>query len=372
MDPCNPDVDVENARSALRSNMGVPKAYAKNFSKKMICDAFKKCKRSNVFPPMEMKVVDGYVYLVDSNSPLTARDYRLLFEIGKKGDIIRIAKKLGVVELTKKTSELKADIISILDNMNILEPVKAMKVEKKKEMVIANQNLFNNNGNNNKNLFKTNNNGNNNNNKNLFKTNNNGNGNNKNLFKTNNNGNNNKNLFKTNNNGNSNNKNLFNNGNNKNSTPGRPVVKIPGARINANSNGTINNLRNFVKTPKVRGPLGNSKNKTNVTAIMKNIESIKNELGVPPPTTSVVPTASRSVMSTVVPTASRSAVSTVSGGQYTKNNLDRRSVDQLRRIGVSEFGLSSTAVRKGGYGKNRLVTNILNRQRTKLGSIREE
>ena len=343
MDPCNPNTNVENARSALRSNMGVPKAYAKNFSKKMICNAFRKCKRSNVFPPMVMKAVDGYVYLVDSHSPLTAREYRLLFEIGKKGDIVKIAKKLGVVELDKPVGELKSDIISILDNMDILEPIKAMKVEKKKEMVMTNGNMFNGNGNLN-----------------------NGNAN-KNLFNGNrNNGNANKNLF--NGNGNRNNKNR----------PGRPVVKVPRARINANNNGNINNMRNFVKTPKVSGPTPNrtgtstNNKKTNVTKLMKTIESIKNDLGVPP--TNVGTT--RSMMSTAVPsvmtsTASRSMMSTAATGQYTKNNLNRRTVEQLRKIGVTEFGLLPTMIRRPGYGKTRLIANILNKQSIKLTSIPE-
>ena len=361
MDPCNPNTNVENARSTLRSNMGVPKRYAKTFSKKMICNAFRKCKRSNVFPPMAMKMVDGYVYLIDSHSPLTAKEYRLLFEIGKKSDIVKIAKKLGVVELDKPIGELKSDIISILDNMDILEPIKAMKVEKKKEMVMTNGNMFNN-----KNMFNGNGNNGGTNNKNLF----NGNG--------NNGGTNNKNLFNGNVNTNTNNKNMFNgnvNTNTNKNRPGRPVVKIPSVRINANNNGNINNLRNFVKTPKVNRPTNNKK--TNMSNLAKTIESIKNELGVPPSNTGTI----RSTVSTAVPsaltsTASRSvvpsAVSTVAPGQYTKNNLNHRSVEQLRRIGVREFGLSTTTIRRPGYGKNRLVTNILNRQRTKLGSVREE
>jgi hypothetical protein len=259
--------------------------------------------------------------------------------------------------------------------MDILEPIKAMKVEKKKEMVIANgnrnnTNMFNvNNGNsNNKNV----NNGNSNN-KNV----NNGNRNNNNLFNVNNGNSNNKNV----NNGNRNNTNLFNmnngNRNNKN-IPGRPIVKIPSARINANNNGNINNLRNFVKTPKMSGPSSGlpGNKKVNTTNLVKTIEGIKNELGAP--TRQVMSTAVPSFMSTrspftpsVVPSAITSVISTVSSGQYTKNNLNRRTVEQLRKIGTREFSLSQTMVRKPGYGKNQLVRNILNRQLNKLGSVRE-
>ena len=344
MDPCNPEINVNNARLALRRNMGVPKAYAKNFSRKAICDAFKKCKGSNVFPPMEMKIVDGYVYLIDSNSPLTAKEYRKLFETGKKEDTVAIAKKLGVVELDRPKNELMKDIQSILSNMDILEPIKAMKVEKKKELEFAtnnngNKNLFNNNSNKNKNLF--------------------------------NNGNGNKNLFASNNNGNKN-KNLFNNGNG-NRKPGRPIVKAPGARINANNNGSVNNLRNFVKTPKVRGPGSNKKN-VNVTNIMKTLEGIKNEIGVLPPgpgnTRSLAPTRTAMSMRSATPSV-MSTVSTAVPGAYTKNNLNRRSVEQLRRIGTREFAIPTTLVRQPGYTKDRLVRNILNKQSRKLESIVE-
>ena len=356
MDPCNPNLNINNARSALRSNMGVPKTYAKNFSKKMICNAFKKCTRTNVFPPMDMKIVDGYVYLIDSNSPLTARQYRLLFETGKKDDIVKIAKKLGVVELSKPIAELKADIISILGNMDILEPIKAMKVEKKKEIQMTNGNLFNGNSNNNKmngNLFNG---GNNKTNGNLF------------------NGGNNKmngNLFNGNNKMNGN---LFNSNNKTNGNrPGKPIVKAPTARGNYNSNGAFNSLRNFVKTPKVG--LKTSSTGTNVDKLMNELENIKNQLGVLPVNTE---RRNRSVArsrgsSPATLTTFQSVTSRVPSmvNRYTQDDLNAMSVDVLRRLAINRFGMSTTNVRRAGYKRNRLTRNILNRQSSRLTTVRE-
>ena len=339
MDPCNPNTNINSARLTLRRNMGVPKSYAKNFSRKMVCNAFRRCKHTNVFPPMDMKIVDGYVYLIDSNSPLSAKEYRKLFEVGTKSDIVAISRKLGVIELNKSKNELVSDIQSILSNMDILEPIKAMKVHKKKEMEFAsdNNNIFqpsNNNGNNN--IFQP----------------------------SNNNGNNN--IFQPSN----------NNGNRK---PGRPIVSVPNARININKNGSFNNLKNFVKTPKVSGPRGNYTKNTNVTNLMKTLEAIKNELGVLPPNNSrSMRSVAPSTMSTfsMAPSttstfARRSVTPSVVPGAYTKNNLNRRTVNQLRTIGQREFGLPSTLTRQPGYGKERLIKNILNRQSRKLESITE-
>ena len=365
MDPCNPNLNINNARSALRSNMGVPKAYAKNFSKKMICNAFKKCARTNVFPPMDMKIVDGYVYFVDSNSPLTARQYRLLFETGKKDDIVKIAKKLGVVELNKPIAELKAGILSILGNMDILEPIKAMKVEKKKEIQVTNGNLFNGGGNNtgNGNLFNGG--GNNTGNGNLF----NGGGNNKGRP-----------VVRMNYNSNG----AFNvrNGN----RPGRPAVKAPAARGNYNSNGQFNSLRNFVKTPKV----GSKTSSTNINKLMNDLENIKNQLGVLPennrPRNRSVTRSRRgspafwsrsqsrfpSVTRTAAPSVTRPAAPSVTeANRYTQDNLNAMSVEGLRRVAINKFGMSSSNVRRPGYKRNRLTRNILNRQVSRLTAVRE-
>jgi hypothetical protein len=114
----------------IRTELGVPKAYAKNFSRKQICDAFKRCKNAKTFPPMSIDIFDGYIYLIDSESPLRAKHYHIVFEKGTKDEVVSIAKKLGLVELEVSKKELIANITKALEDLNIKEPIKAMKLPK--------------------------------------------------------------------------------------------------------------------------------------------------------------------------------------------------------------------------------------------------
>ena len=130
MDPCITSTNVNNARLMLRSKLGVPKRYAKNFSRKRICEAFKRCKNAKTLPPMEIDIYDGYIYMIDSESPLKAKHYHIIFEKGTKKEVILVAKKLGLIDLEKTKKELIANIVNLLENLNIKEPIKSMKVPK--------------------------------------------------------------------------------------------------------------------------------------------------------------------------------------------------------------------------------------------------
>jgi hypothetical protein len=247
MDPCNPESNIDNVRASLRTNLGVPKSYATKFSRKNACSAFRVCKSSNVFPPLKLDKAGGYIYFIDPESPLSAREYRLLFETGKIEDVRKIAKKLKVVKLDEPKVVLRATIVSILSKMDLTEPIKAMKISAAKNISTTplnngNKNLFmSNNKNKNKNLFRTPTN-----NKNLFGTP----TNNKNLFVTpTNNGNKNKNLFGT----PTNNKNLIPAVNMKNpqitdeSEPfklGRPKVKAPTGLSERSITNKLNSISN--------------------------------------------------------------------------------------------------------------------------------
>jgi hypothetical protein len=127
MDPCITNTNINNARSAIRSQLGVPKSYAKNFTRKQICAAIKRCKNPNSFPPMKIDISGQYIYLIDPDSPLNADEYSILFEGGKKPEIIKVAKKLGLVELDTTINELKANIVNLLEDLKLREPIKAMK-----------------------------------------------------------------------------------------------------------------------------------------------------------------------------------------------------------------------------------------------------
>lgn len=231
MDPCNPESNIDNVRALLRTNLGVPKSYATKFSRKNACSAFRVCKSSNVFPPLKLDKTGGYIYFIDPESPLSAREYRLLFETGKIEDVRRIAKKLKVVKLDEPKAILRATIVSILSKMDLTEPIKAMKISAAKNLSTT---PFNNG---NKNLFMSNNK-----NKNLFGVP----SNNKNLFGT---PSNNKNLFMSNNK----NKNLIPAVNMKNaqitdeSEPfklGRPKVKAPTGLSERSAASKLNSISN--------------------------------------------------------------------------------------------------------------------------------
>ena len=141
MDPCISNTNINNARSVVRSRLGVPKRYAKNLSRKQICAAMKRCKNPNSFPPAKIDIAGEYIYLIDPDSPLNAKDYSTLFEGGKKPAIISLAKKLGLVDTNKTSNELKANIMNLLEDLKLREPIKAMKIPQLIKNVNANNNL---------------------------------------------------------------------------------------------------------------------------------------------------------------------------------------------------------------------------------------
>ena len=138
MDPCSPNININNARTAIRANMGVPKSFAKNLSRKQICNAFRSCQSAKTLPPMEIDIFDGYIYLIDSKSPLKAKHYHTVFERGTKSDVVSVAKKLGLVELDKSKKELVANIVALLESLGIKEPIKALKIPKETETLTMN------------------------------------------------------------------------------------------------------------------------------------------------------------------------------------------------------------------------------------------
>jgi hypothetical protein len=143
MDPCASNIEINNARTMIRTQLGVPKSYAKNFTRKQVCDAFRRCKDARSFPPMVIDVFDGYIYMIDPDSPIGAKEYKIIFEKGTKAEVVSVAKKLGLVELDVTKIELVANIVKLLESLNIKEPIKAMKLP----TVSAKNKNFNFNGN---------------------------------------------------------------------------------------------------------------------------------------------------------------------------------------------------------------------------------
>ena len=121
MDPCVPGISLENARAHARIKLGVPAKYANKMSVTGICKAVKSCK--TIIPPMEYKQFKGKIYLIDPKSPFSIKDFILLLGNSSIDDIKRLAKNVGLVTLSITKSELKSNIIKILQTLNISEPI---------------------------------------------------------------------------------------------------------------------------------------------------------------------------------------------------------------------------------------------------------
>ena len=123
--PCNPKSNLQNAQFKARSNLLLPKSKVASMNRNNLCNAYKRCgKNSSSLPPMSFAKTTKHVYLIDSNSPITAREYGIIFGNGKLTQIKKIATKLGfmVTKLDTK-DELKGKIIEMLKKLGLTEPI---------------------------------------------------------------------------------------------------------------------------------------------------------------------------------------------------------------------------------------------------------
>ena len=123
--PCNPNSNLQNAQYKARSNLLIPKSKVATMNRNNLCNAYKRCgKDATSLPPMSFAKTTKHVYLIDSNSPITAKEYGIIFGNGKLSEFKKIATKLGfmVTPLDKK-NELKGKIIEILKKLGLSEPI---------------------------------------------------------------------------------------------------------------------------------------------------------------------------------------------------------------------------------------------------------
>jgi len=138
MDPCVPGTSLEDARASARAKLGVPAQYASKMTVKSICLAFKLCKKTNIMPPMDYRRFGNKVYLIDPKSPLSIQDFMMVLGPGQLSDVQKIAKKLGLMTEGITKSELKTNIIKILQTLNISEPVE---IPSRKVQAVVSENL---------------------------------------------------------------------------------------------------------------------------------------------------------------------------------------------------------------------------------------
>jgi len=80
-------------------------------------------KKTNIMPPMEYRVYEGKTYLIDPKSPLTIGDFVTFLQAKSVSDIAPVARKLKLVTEYVSKNELRANIIKILQALNIAEPI---------------------------------------------------------------------------------------------------------------------------------------------------------------------------------------------------------------------------------------------------------
>ena len=123
MDPCLPGVSTADARTIARVKLGVPPQYASKMTAAQVCNAMHLGKKTNIMPPMEYRTYKGKTYLIDPKSPLTIGDFVTFLQAKSVGEIAPVANKLKLVTEYVSKSELKANIIKILQGLNIAEPI---------------------------------------------------------------------------------------------------------------------------------------------------------------------------------------------------------------------------------------------------------
>jgi hypothetical protein len=121
IDPCVPGVSPSVAKAYAEAELGVPTKYAKKMSVAQVCRAVQACKKTTIMPPMDLRVIKNTFYLIDPNSPLSIKDFLIVFG---KGDIVPIAKKMKLITEHVKRHELRSNIIRMLESLNIMEPIK--------------------------------------------------------------------------------------------------------------------------------------------------------------------------------------------------------------------------------------------------------
>jgi hypothetical protein len=121
MDTCDPDADIANLRKLIKMNTG----HSIKLTREQICQVYDDIQAGKL--PLPPLVLDSKMsYLTDKKSPLTPKDFDVLFDSSsKRTDLKRIAKKVGLVKTEQMTKNQIFDSIGKrLRYMNIHEPIK--------------------------------------------------------------------------------------------------------------------------------------------------------------------------------------------------------------------------------------------------------
>ena len=163
MELCNPLTNVNDLRLMMRSQYALPKIYATKMNRKQVCNAVQKCSDKDLpLPPLRYQKVNpttGVYYPRDT--PLSGRDFYIMFSKPKLKELQRIARKLGVFQVDATKDMIFMTITEFLKASGVPEPVQVRLYPNKSNVRSPTNN--NNNlkpTNNNNNLKPTNNNNN--------------------------------------------------------------------------------------------------------------------------------------------------------------------------------------------------------------------
>src|SRR5210317_1088692 len=121
MNACDPDANIANLRKLIKLSTGISIKLTRND----ICQVYDDIQAGKL--PLPPLVLDSKTsYLIDKKSPLTPKDFDVLFDSSsKRTDLKRIARKVGLVKTEQMTKNQIFDAIGKrLRYMNVHEPIK--------------------------------------------------------------------------------------------------------------------------------------------------------------------------------------------------------------------------------------------------------
>jgi hypothetical protein len=138
MDACDPDAEIADLRKLIKMNTG----ESIKLTREQICQVYDDIQEGKLpLPPLVFNSRMGYLY--DKKSPLTPKDFDVLFSsASKRTDLKKIARKVGLKQTDQMTKNQIFDSIGKrLRYMNVHEPIK---ISKRRVMVSKTNTAVNN------------------------------------------------------------------------------------------------------------------------------------------------------------------------------------------------------------------------------------
>ena len=139
MDACDPEINIKNLKTLIKQNIGTDLKLTRS----QICDVYSTIQDGKLpLPPLVLR--SDRTHLIDRKSPLTQKDYTTLFSsTSKVGDIRRLARKVGLINMTMTKQETIDSIGRRLRSLNVSEPIKLYSA-KRRDIESNNGNFTNN------------------------------------------------------------------------------------------------------------------------------------------------------------------------------------------------------------------------------------